>query len=121
MRIIDWVGAGLAPREVDLRHFVSNQPEVSEYFLRSYERHAPVQLDPDALSFCLYHRYFEDFVDGAWFVLTDEVNDEELNDGLESVLWDSVYNWRGLEDDDSDMRDRAAHWMRALGNEGFWE
>lgn len=80
-----------------------------------------MQLDPDALSFCLYHRYFEDFVDGAWFVLTDEVNDEELNDGLESVLWDSVYNWRGLEDDDSDMRDRAAHWMRALGNEGFWE
>ena len=41
----------------------------------------------------MYHRNFEDFVEGARFVLEQDLDDTELDHPLDIVLNDGVYDW----------------------------
>ena len=95
VHIIDWEGACLAPREFDLAFF-ADEPFQQRYgrFLEEYTRAVgDDQLREQAFVLRMYHRNFEDFVEGSKFVLEQDLDDTELDHALDVVLDDCVYDW----------------------------
>ena len=95
VHIIDWEGACLAPREFDLAFFC-DEPFEERYgrFLEEYVRiSGVVPLSEDAFVLRMYHRNFEDFVEGSRFVLEQDLDNAELDHALNVVLNDGVYDW----------------------------
>ncbi|NKB72178.1 MAG: phosphotransferase [Candidatus Latescibacteria bacterium] len=95
VHLIDWEGACLAPREFDLAFF-SDEPYEKCYgpFLEEYARTSGISdFHEAAFLLRMYHRNFEDFVEGAKFVLQQDLDVAELDHALEVLLEDGVYDW----------------------------
>ena len=95
VHIIDWEGACLAPREFDLAFF-ADEPFEERYgiFLEEYARASGVvDLREEAFVLRMYHRNFEDFVEGSRSVLEQDLGDAELDHALDVVLDDCVNDW----------------------------
>jgi len=92
--LVDWDGATLAPRELDLSLFAGPG---FERFLDSYERATgPVDLDPDLIAYCLLRRNLEDLVDWLGAALSDGRPNEQRHADLDGVRW-CLSRWGELQ------------------------
>jgi spectinomycin phosphotransferase len=91
---VDWDGAALAPRELDLALFAGGG---FERFLDDYEfdagRH---ELDPDLVAFFLLRRNLDDVVDWLGAVLIGDRPDQQRRGDLDGVRW-CLSRWEALE------------------------
>jgi spectinomycin phosphotransferase len=92
--VVDWDGAGLAPRERDLALFAG---QGFARFLDAYEHSAGgCDLDPDLVAFFLLRRNLEDLVDWLGAVLASDRSDGQRRGDLDGVRW-CLSRWGALE------------------------
>jgi spectinomycin phosphotransferase len=91
---VDWDGATLAPRELDLALFAGRG---FERFLDDYEGDAEGhELDPDLVAFFVLRRNLDDLVDWLGGVLTGDRPDQQRRGDLDGVGW-CLSRWGALE------------------------
>ena len=83
--VVDWDGARLAPRELDLALFTG--PGFGR-FLAAYEADAgPCDLDPDLVAFVLLRRNLDDLADWLGAVLDGDRPEPQRRADLDGVGW----------------------------------
>ena len=118
VHVIDWEGAGLAPREFDLAFFVDDPySERFGSFLSAYQTVAHIEdLDANAFAFRMYHRNFEDFCEGCRFVLDEDVSEEELAHAVQVVVDDCVEDWPNFHRGREKVERHLQAWRHAGGH-----
>jgi spectinomycin phosphotransferase len=94
--LVDWDGAGLAPRERDLAGFAG---QGFGRFVTGYERAAGgrgVDLDADLVAFFLLRRNLDDLVDWLGGLLAKDRPVEQRRADLDGVAW-CLSRWAALE------------------------
>ena len=92
--LVDWDGAALAPRELDLALFSG---EGFEPFLAAYQGEGgPPDLDSDLIAFFLLRRNLDDLVDWLGAVLDSQLPDAQRHADLDGVRW-CMSRWTVLE------------------------
>jgi spectinomycin phosphotransferase len=92
--LVDWDGAVLAPRELDVALFTGQE---FARFLDGYQRDAGgCDLDADVIAFFLLRRNHEDLVDWLLAVLDDEQPEAQRRADLDGVRW-CLACWEALQ------------------------
>jgi spectinomycin phosphotransferase len=93
--LVDWDGAALAPRELDLALFTGRG---FARFLDGYQRDAGgCDLDPDVIAFFLLRRNHDDLVDWLLAVLDDQRPEAQRRADLDGVRW-CLVGWEALQE-----------------------
>jgi spectinomycin phosphotransferase len=92
--LVDWDGATMAPRELDLVLFGG---QGFERFLAHYEAAAgPCDLDPDLVAFFLLRRNLDDLADWLAALLDSDRPDSQRHADLDGIRW-CLSRWTELE------------------------
>jgi spectinomycin phosphotransferase len=93
--LVDWDGAVLAPRELDVALFTGQE---FARFLDGYQRDAGgYDLDADVIAFFLLRRNLDDLVDWLLAVLDDEQPEAQRRADLDGVRW-CLACWEALQE-----------------------